>query len=92
MANQTQQHMKNATLRVPPHDLQSEQAVLGALMLRANAMHDIADMITKEMFYAKKHSMIFQAILDLSSKNEPVDILSLATKLKEKKLMFIYLN
>lgn len=87
MANpplQTKQ-IKSAASRVPPHDLDSEQAVLGALMLRPNAMHDIADLITKEMFYAKKHGMIYQSILDLSMKNEPIDILSLATKLKEKK-------
>ncbi len=74
-----------ANLRVPPHHLESEQAVLGALMLRPAAIHDIVDLITAEMFYAKKHSLLFKCISDLSSKNEPIDVLSVAARLKEKK-------
>ncbi len=76
-----------ANLRVPPHDLDAEQAVLGALMLRPSAIHEIVDLLTPEMYYARKHSLIYQAILELSVKNEPVDVLSVATKLKDKKLL-----
>lgn len=72
-------------LRIPPHSLESEQAVLGALMLRPSAIHEITDLIAPEMFYARKHSTIFQTMLELSSKNEPIDVLSVASKLKEKK-------
>jgi replicative DNA helicase len=74
-----------ANLRVPPHSLESEQAVLGALMLRPAAIHEIVDLLTPDMFYAKKHSIIFKTILELSMKNEPIDVLSLANSLKEKK-------
>jgi len=72
-------------LRVPPHHLESEQAVLGALMLRPAAIHEIMDVLIAEMFYAKKHAVIFQTIMELSMKGEPIDVLSLAAKLKEKK-------
>ncbi len=74
-------------LRIPPHDLDAEQAVLGALMLRPTAIHDIVDLLVPEMFYAKKHTLVFRTILDLSNKNEPVDVLSVATRLKEKKCL-----
>lgn len=74
-----------ANLRIPPHSLESEQAVLGALMLRPAAIHEIMDLLTPEMFYAKKHALIFKTILELSSKNEPIDVLSVANTLKEKK-------
>ncbi len=74
-------------LRVPPHNLESEQAVLGALMLRPAAIHEITDLITSEMFYARKHSIILQTILELSGKNEPIDVLSLSSRLKEKKML-----
>ncbi len=73
------------TLRIPPHDLEAEQAVLGALMLRPAAIHDIVDLLVPEMFYARKHSILYKTIMDLSNKNEPIDVLSVASKLKEKK-------
>ncbi len=74
-----------ANLRVPPHSLESEQAVLGALMLRPAAIHEVVDLLTPEMFYARKHAIIYKAITELSLKNEPIDVLSLANALKEKK-------
>ncbi len=72
-------------LRIPPHHLESEQAVLGALMLRPSAIHEVVDMLTPEMFYAKKHAIVYQTIVELSMKGEPIDVLSIGAKLKEKK-------
>lgn len=80
-------HTREGALRIPPHHLESEQAVLGALMLRPAAIHDIMDVLTSEMFYAKKHATLYQTILELSGKGEPIDILSVAARLKEKKLI-----
>jgi replicative DNA helicase len=74
-----------ANLRIPPHHIESEQAVLGALMLRPAALHEIMDVLTAEMFYFKKHSIVYQTIMDLSNRGEPIDILSVAAKLKERK-------
>ncbi len=74
-----------SNLRIPPHHLESEQAVLGALMLRPAAIHEVVDMLIAEMFYAKKHAIIYQTILELSMKGEPIDVLSLSAKMKEKK-------
>ena len=72
-------------LRIPPQSIESEQAVLGSIMLRKDAMHEVEDMLSPESFYVEKHKKIFQAMLDLSLKNEPIDMLSLSTKLQEKK-------
>lgn len=74
-------------LRVPPQSIESEQAVLGALMLRPAAIHEINDILHPQMFYIKKHTIIYETILELSSKSEPIDVLSISNKLKEKKLM-----
>ena len=81
--------MKNGKngLRVPPQNIDSEKAVLGSIMLRKDAMHEIEDVLTPDSFYAEKHKIIFNAMLDLSSKNEPIDVLSLSTKLGEQKLL-----
>lgn len=74
-----------SALRIPPHHLESEQAVLGALMLRPAAIHEVSDMLIAEMFYAKKHAVVYKTIMELSMKGEPIDVLSIAAKMKEKK-------
>ena len=80
-------NQNNQNLRIPPQSIPSEQAVLGSIMLRKDAMHEVEDMVTPDSFYAEKHKKIFQAMLDLSIKNEPIDMLSLSTKLTEQKLL-----
>ncbi|MFZ2072312.1 MAG: replicative DNA helicase [Minisyncoccia bacterium] len=74
-------------IRIPPQSIDSEKAVLGSVMLRKDAMHEIEDVVNPDSFYSEKHKIIFQAMLDLSHKNEPIDMLSLSTKLSEKKLL-----
>ena len=81
--------IKNTNLRIPPQSIPSEQAVLGSIMLRKDAIHEVEDMINANSFYVEKHKKIFGAMLDLSAKNEPIDILSLSTKLNEQKLLDI---
>ena len=78
---------KEKNLRIPPQSIESEMAVLGSIMLRKDAMHEVEDMVSPDSFYAEKHKKIFQAMLDLSVKNEPIDMLSLSTKLGEQKLI-----
>ncbi len=78
---------KPSSIRIPPQSIPSEQAVLGSMMLRKDAMHEVEDMVTPDSFYVEKHKIIFQAMLDLAGKNEPIDMLSLSTKLGEQKLL-----
>jgi replicative DNA helicase len=75
---------KKSKLRVPPQSMDSERAILGSIMLRPGAIHEINDVITKESFYASKHGLIYQIMVDLSSKGEPIDIISVSHKLEEK--------
>lgn len=72
-------------VRIPPQDLTAERALLGSIMLRSNAMYDIADTVAPDSFYASKHAMIFEAMLNLFSKGEPIDMVTLSGKLKEQK-------
>lgn len=75
---------KIKNLRIPPNSLESEMAVLGSVMLRPDALNEIIDIVTPESFYAEKHRIIFKVMIDLYSKNEPIDILSVTTLLKGK--------
>lgn len=75
------------SLRIPPQSINSEQAVLGSIMLRKDAMHEVEDALIPDSFYVEKHKIIFNAMLELAAKNEPIDMLSLSTKLLEKKAL-----
>ena len=73
--------------RVPPQSLDSEKALLGSIMIRPEAIFDIVDIVRPESFYAEKHRLIFGTMLELIAKSEPIDLISISTKLKEKKLL-----
>lgn len=71
-------------LRIPPHSLESEKAVLGSIMLRPDALNEIIDTVYADSFYAEKNRIIYKAMLDLYNRNEPIDLLSVSTVLKDK--------
>jgi replicative DNA helicase len=73
--------------RVPPQSLESERALLGSLLLKPDAIHDVADLIKPDSFYAERHRIIFEAMLELSSRGEPIDLLSLSERLQNKGLL-----
>ena len=75
------------SLRIPPQNIDAEKATLGSIMLRPEAMHDVIDIIQGESFYAEKHRLIWQTMLELQSKSSPIDLLSLSSRLKEKGLI-----
>ncbi len=71
--------------KIPPQHLESEMALLGAVMIRPENIHEIIDIISVDSFYADKHKIIFKAMLDLLSRSHPIDLLSLSSKLEEQK-------
>ena len=73
-----------AQSRTPPQSLESERALLGALMIRPDALHDIIDILSPDGFYSEKHRIIFRAMMALWNKNEPIDIETMRSKLAEK--------
>lgn len=68
----------------PPQNIEAEQCLLGCLMLDKNAIIKVADLISSQDFYKDSHKEIYQAMIDLFSKMEPIDIISISTKLKER--------
>ena len=74
-------------LRIPPQNVDSERALLGAVMLRPEAMHEIIDVMGATAFYMERHRLIFETMLELFSKNNPIDLLSLSSRLREKNLL-----
>ncbi len=64
-------------LRVPPHSIDAEQAVLGGLMLSPDSWDRVADRLVEEDFYRRDHRLIFRAIGELSQKSMPYDAVTL---------------
>ncbi|RPI16748.1 MAG: replicative DNA helicase [Lysobacterales bacterium] len=71
-------------LRVPPHSLEAEQAVLGGLLLDNSTWDAIADRLRAEDFYRRDHQQIFTGIAELSARSEPSDAVTLAEYLAAK--------
>lgn len=80
---------RNKNLRLPPQSLDSEKAVLGSIMLRKEAIYDVDTVLMPDSFYSRKNKIIYEAMLTLHTKNEPIDLLSLSTKLSEMKQLEI---
>lgn len=78
---------KKSQLKIPPQNLEAEQAVLGSLLIDKNAIIKVADLLSPKDFYEPRHEKIFETILDLYEKHKPIDILSLTSRLKENSLL-----
>ncbi len=70
--------------KLPPQAVDLEEAVIGALMLDKEALTDVIDILKKESFYKEDHQLIYEAILDLFQRSEPIDILTVTQELKKK--------
>lgn len=70
--------------KLPPQAVDLEEAVLGALMLDKEALTDVIDILKKESFYKEDNQLIYEAILDLFQRSEPIDILTVTQELKKK--------
>ncbi|OGZ28886.1 MAG: replicative DNA helicase [Candidatus Niyogibacteria bacterium RIFCSPLOWO2_01_FULL_45_48] len=75
--------MADAT-RIPPQNLEAEMSTLGALMLDANAAFKVIDYLRSADFYRQNNKTIYETIIELIEKREPVDMLSVANRLQEK--------
>ena len=71
-------------IKVPPQNLEAEQAVLGAMMLEPEAGSSVFEMLQPEDFYRDNHRLIFSAIRDLFEKGDPVDLVSVAETLRQQ--------
>ncbi len=72
-------------LKVPPHSLEAERAVLGSLLIDKDAIIKIADLLGQEDFYHEVHGLIYRSILDLYEKRTPIDLLTTKTILDDRK-------
>ena len=68
--------------RLPPQSLEAEQSVLGGIMLENDAINRVVEFVDAEDFYRESHRRIFRAMLDISERGEPIDLITLTNTLK----------
>jgi len=64
--------------RVPPQNLEAESSVLGGILLENDAVNLVLELLRAEDFYRESHRKIFRAMIELSNRNEPVDVITLS--------------
>lgn len=74
-------------VRVPPHNLEAEKAVLGAILLEKDVIMDVVELLKPEDFYRESHSIIYRTILELYDKNQPVDLITVTDELNQRNLL-----
>lgn len=70
--------------RTPPHDIQAEQSVLGGMLLSKDAITQVVEIIRSADFYRPAHQIIYDAVVDLFSRGEPVDAISVNAELTKR--------
>jgi replicative DNA helicase len=70
--------------RLPPHNIEAEQSVLGALMIDRDAIIRVASYVKADDFYISSNGKIYQAILDLYNRREPTDLVTLSDELERR--------
>lgn len=78
---------KKSNIKLPPQDIDAEKSVLGSLLINKDAIFRIADFLAPADFYKPAHEIIYEAVLGLFERREPIDILSVTSRLKEKDLI-----
>jgi replicative DNA helicase len=70
--------------RVPPQNLEAERSVLGGILLDNQAMPNVMEILQEEDFYRGAHRKLYQAMVDLSERRDPVDLITLTEEVNRK--------
>lgn len=73
------------TGKLTPQAVDFEMAILGAIMIQADAVGEVIDMLAPEMFYQESHQLIFKAFRELFRDSKPIDLLTTSNHLRQKK-------
>jgi len=74
-------------MKVPPHNNEAEQAVLGGILINNDALNSVVDILSPEDFYREAHALLFEAMMALYNEDEPSDLITFSPYLNEKNLL-----
>src|SRR3989339_335361 len=71
------------SLKTPPHDLDAEKSVLGAVLIDSGSINLVAEFLKSEHFYSREHQLIYSAMVTLYEKQQPIDVVTIQDELKK---------
>ncbi len=81
------QNVVTNNLKVPPHNLEAERALLGSILLNSDVFPSVLEFLKTDDFYKKAHGEIYASIVNLFQKQEPIDVLTLKNDLSSRGLL-----
>ena len=84
---QAKEKVLSSSIKVPPHNMEAEQAILGGVLINNDALNQIMDILTADCFYREANMHLYQGMIGLYNNNEPIDLITLSHYLKEKNLI-----
>jgi replicative DNA helicase len=82
-----QQRKINPAGRIPPQNLEAEESILGGLLVDPESINKVVDLINTEDFYKDAHGKIYDAMIGLYEKNEPIDIVTVSSSVRDKGIL-----
>ncbi|MBP7898826.1 MAG: replicative DNA helicase [Candidatus Gracilibacteria bacterium] len=73
--------------KIPPHSLDAERSILGALFVDKEAIIKVSDILTADDFYHDIHSILYRSVMELYDKRMPIDVVTLSNYLEDRKLL-----
>ncbi|MEK7097180.1 MAG: DnaB-like helicase N-terminal domain-containing protein, partial [Patescibacteria group bacterium] len=70
-------------LKTPPHDLDAEKSVLGAVLIDSSSINLVAEFLKSEHFYSREHQLVYSAMITLFEKQQPIDVVTIQDELKK---------
>ncbi|MBW1766479.1 MAG: replicative DNA helicase [Deltaproteobacteria bacterium] len=76
-----------ASIKVPPQNMEAEQAILAGILINNDAMNQIMEILSADDFYREAHTHLFEGMIALYSDNEPIDLITLSHHLTQRNLL-----
>ena len=82
--HQTKQQKDLTQYALPPQNIDAEESIISAILIDNTTLLDVIEILSPQDFYRTAHQIIYTAVIELFDKAEPIDLVTLANKLKEK--------
>ncbi|OGL94030.1 replicative DNA helicase, partial [Candidatus Uhrbacteria bacterium RIFOXYA2_FULL_41_8] len=79
--------MSNELRKLPPHNLEAEESLLGCIFIDQESLAKVLDSVRGEDFYKESHRILYESMLELFERHEPIDVLTVGNRLEEKKML-----
>ncbi len=76
--------VESSTHKIPPQNIEAEQSVLGGILIENTAINKVLEILTPEDFYRDAHRKIYSAMIELSERDEPADLITLTNELRKR--------